>query len=54
MIPVDEAIALLLSQSKCLVGPETVRTADSTGRTLAADLVSPIDVPPADNSAMDG
>lgn len=54
MIPVDEAIALLLSQSKSLVGPETVRTADSTGRTLAADLVSPIDVPPADNSAMDG
>lgn len=54
MISVTEAIESLLSQSQCLVETERVRTLDSTGRTLAADLVSPIDVPPADNSAMDG
>lgn len=54
MISVAEAIASLLSQSKCLVKQESIRTVEATGRTLAADLVSPIDVPPADNSAMDG
>ena len=53
MISVTEAIDLLLSQSKCLVEPEKVGTLDATGRTLALDLVSPINVPPADNSAMD-
>ncbi len=33
---------------------ETVATFDALGRFLAADLRSTIDVPPADNSAMDG
>ena len=41
-----------------LVGPvqetETVELVEALGRVLAHDLVSPISVPPHDNSAMDG
>ena len=33
---------------------ETVALEDALGRVLAQDLISPIDVPPHDNSAMDG
>lgn len=33
---------------------ETVSTFDALGRVLAVDLVSPLDVPPADNTSMDG
>jgi molybdopterin molybdotransferase len=33
---------------------ETVPTIDALGRVLAADIVSPLSVPPHDNSAMDG
>lgn len=54
MISVKEAIETLLDGSHCLVEPEDVKLMGATGRTLAADLVSPVNVPPADNSAMDG
>jgi molybdopterin molybdotransferase len=33
---------------------ETVSTFDALGRTLAVEVRSPMDVPPADNSSMDG
>ena len=35
-------------------GTETVGIFDALGRVLAGDLISPISVPPHDNSAMDG
>ncbi|MBT8040281.1 MAG: molybdopterin molybdotransferase MoeA [Gammaproteobacteria bacterium] len=54
MISVDEAIGRLLASSSCLAAGETVALRHSRGRTLAEELVSPLDVPPADNSAMDG
>ncbi|KQY88562.1 gephyrin-like molybdotransferase Glp [Pelomonas sp. Root1444] len=54
LIPLDDALATLLAQIEPLVGTETLATADARGRVLAADLVSPVDVPPEDNSAMDG
>lgn len=54
MIRVEEAVGRLLEQARCLTGAETVALRDSRGRTLAEDLISPLDVPPADNSAMDG
>jgi molybdopterin molybdotransferase len=54
VLSVEQAIAALLERADRRVGPETVRLADALGRTLAADLVAGIDVPPADNSAMDG
>ena len=37
-----------------LINNEIVLLADLPGRILAADVVSPINAPPADNSAMDG
>jgi len=54
LISLDDALASLLAQIVPLTGAETLATADARGRVLAADLVSPVDVPPADNSAMDG
>ena len=54
LISLDDALATLLAQIAPLAGTETLATADARGRVLAADLVSPVDVPPADNSAMDG
>jgi molybdopterin molybdotransferase len=54
MLSVNEAISRLLGNSKCLVDIESIDLIDATGRTLAADIIAPIDVPPADNSAMDG
>lgn len=54
LIPLDDALASLLAQVTPLAGTQAVATAEARGRVLAADLVSPVDVPPADNSAMDG
>ncbi|KQW44635.1 MULTISPECIES: gephyrin-like molybdotransferase Glp [unclassified Roseateles] len=54
LIALDEALATLLTQVQPLAGRETLATSAALGRVLAADLISPVDVPPADNSAMDG
>ena len=54
MLSVNEAISTLLENCERLVESEQVSLMEATGRTLAADVVAPIDVPPADNSAMDG
>ena len=54
MISVPQAIETLLEGSRILAGPERVELLAATGRTLASDVVSPLNVPPADNSAMDG
>ena len=50
---VDEALANILGDIKRL-GHETVSLMSSPGRMLAEDIISPIDLPPFDNSAMDG
>jgi molybdopterin molybdotransferase len=54
LIALDDALNALLAQIEPLAGTEMLATADARGRVLAADLVSPVDVPPEDNSAMDG
>jgi molybdopterin molybdotransferase len=54
MLSVNEAITTLLSQARCLAGSEACDLFEALGRTLAGDVVATIDVPPADNSAMDG
>lgn len=54
MISVADALERLRGGSRVLVGSETVSLRESLGRVLAADIVSEINVPPADNSAMDG
>jgi molybdopterin molybdotransferase len=52
--PLDEALAELLSRTPPLDGTESVSTFDADARVLAQDLVSQLQVPPQDNSAMDG
>lgn len=50
----DDALATLLAQAQPLDGGETVDTFEADGRVLLADAVSALQVPPQDNSAMDG
>jgi molybdopterin molybdotransferase len=52
--PLDDALAELLSQATALGDTESVSTFDALGRVLARDLVSALQVPPQDNSSMDG
>ena len=54
MLNVNEAISTLLENSKRLVQSEDIGLMEASGRTLASGVIAPIDVPPADNSAMDG
>jgi molybdopterin molybdotransferase len=56
MLSLDEALQRLAAgASAARIGEvETVSTFDALGRVLAADVVSLIDVPPQDNSSMDG
>lgn len=52
--PLDEAWADLLLQAVPLQGMEKVTTFDADGRVLAHDCISALQVPPQDNSSMDG
>ena len=54
LMPIDEALELLLSSAKPLTATEVLPLHQARGRILAKDIVSHIQVPPADNSAMDG
>lgn len=50
----DDALADLLARAQPLVETESVSTFEADGRVLAEDLVSALQVPPQDNSSMDG
>lgn len=50
----DDALAQLLSHVSVLPDCEQVACLQADGRVLARDLVSPLQVPPQDNSSMDG
>ncbi|MFC5497443.1 gephyrin-like molybdotransferase Glp [Caenimonas terrae] len=50
----DDALAELLAHALPLAGHETVSTFEADGRVLAQDCVSALQVPPQDNSSMDG
>jgi molybdopterin molybdotransferase len=52
--PVDEALAFLLNQVKPITQQETLGLNEAIGRVLATTVKSQVDVPPWDNSAMDG
>lgn len=54
MLSFDEALARLLAGARPLAGVEEVDTFDANGRVLARDQISTINVPPHDNSSMDG
>lgn len=53
LLNVDTALSNILADMRTL-SPETVSLSESLDRVLADDIVSPINLPPFDNSAMDG
>ena len=53
MIPVSEALEIVLGALEPLP-PERVSILDARGRVLAEEVAAPRDLPPRDNSAMDG
>ncbi len=53
-LSVADARAAIAAAIRPIAGRETVALTAALGRVLAADVVSPIDVPAHDNSAMDG
>jgi molybdopterin molybdotransferase len=54
LLSVDEALARLLAEAKPVAEVEDIPTLDATNRILARAQTSTMDVPPMDNSAMDG
>ncbi len=56
LLSLEEALSRLTTPIRPLAADEaqSVPTVDALGRVLAEDLRSTLDVPPADNSAMDG
>nr|WP_322071027.1 gephyrin-like molybdotransferase Glp [Paraburkholderia bannensis] len=54
MISTADALATLLAAAQPLAQTETLSTFDALNRVLAAEVVSPLDVPPMNTSAMDG
>lgn len=56
LLSLDEALALLAEGAAAhrITATETLSTFDALGRVLAEDVRSALDVPPADNTSMDG
>ena len=56
LLSLDDALARLVAAAAAhvLTDTERVSTFDALGRVLAADLLSPLNVPPEDNTSMDG
>jgi molybdopterin molybdotransferase len=54
LLPVVEAERLIVERVKPVAGRETAALRDAVGRVLAQDVVAAVNVPPFDNSAVDG
>lgn len=54
LLSIEDAIALMWERLPVLAGIETVPLLDADGRIAAADVTAGIDLPPFDNSAVDG
>lgn len=54
LLAVDEALATVSQRLDCLVGTEPIDLSRALDRVLAAPMVAPRDVPPHNNSAVDG
>ncbi|HMZ01981.1 MAG TPA: molybdopterin molybdenumtransferase MoeA, partial [Burkholderiaceae bacterium] len=54
LMALDDALAQLLASIQPLAQTEALATADALGRVLAVEVRSLLDVPPADNTSMDG
>ena len=54
LLAIDEVERLIGERVTPVAETETVALKDARGRVLAADVIAPIDLPPFDNSAVDG
>ena len=54
MLSVDEALAFLLAGARKITATQTLPTLEANGRILAVAQTSQLDVPPVDNTSMDG
>ncbi len=54
MLSVEDALTLMAARVPPIAETERVAIADADGRVLARSLLAPIDLPPFDNSAVDG
>lgn len=54
LMPIDDALKMLLDNANPINETERLPLTEAQGRILAQDLLSSINVPPHDNSAMDG
>ncbi len=54
LLAIDEVERLINARVTPVAETETVALKDARGRVLAADVTAPIDLPPFDNSAVDG
>lgn len=54
LLTLEQALENMLSRTEPLGESETLALADAAGRITAATVFSPVNVPPFDNSAMDG
>src|SRR5215216_1260825 len=54
LMSVDEAKALIAERIAVAAGVEDVPLIEADGRVLAEDICAPLDLPPFDNSAVDG
>jgi molybdopterin molybdotransferase len=54
LLPVAEAEQLIAARVNPVSGREKVPLREALGRVLAADIIAPVNLPPFDNSAVDG
>lgn len=54
LMPIEEALDKMLTPITPISDTLTLPLAEALGYVLAEDILSPINVPPFDNSAMDG
>ncbi len=54
LLPVAEAEQLIAARVNAVSGRQSVPLREALGRVLAADVVAPVNLPPFDNSAVDG
>ena len=54
LLSIDAALQRIAADVPCVAGTEQVPLHTGDGRILAEDVVAPVDLPPFDNSAVDG
>ena len=54
LLPLEEMERLIQQRVQPITGKETIALREAAGRVLARDVIAPLDLPPFDNSAVDG